>query len=537
MRKKLRINHFSSVTQLTARDPEFHQKNPRSSFQGALSRFSEISPLLPSDFEINRHIELPADEKTEAPLPFSEKRATDVSDPSIRKQTKKEAGPEPAEKAIPSLLSLSEISDSLLEYADLISIDRQLFRFDGEIYKRISKKNFLSLLQEVLPETLQKRIGNLRKVEDTYEWLVSSQKIPRYTAEELYAQNRYLIPFKNGVFDAEKGRLLPYSQSAPVLFKLDAVFTERILPAPTWDSFTDTVFKGNADDRQRLLEMIGYVLMPANDGKVFFVLGIAPNSGKSQFANFLVMTLGQDLVSHVNLHDLKNRFYLEQTVGKQVNICMDLQSGPLKEEAVSNIKQLTGEQWIEVEAKYEAPHSAFTTCKLICGTNHPLEITGSDPAFWNRLIFIPFLYSCPESDRNTNLAADLYKERDSILSEAAWAAHQLIQREFIFTPSETADSIVAQWVASQDPISHFIEAFCEVTGSKDDFIEINELFQVFQQNTGAASLSLQYFSKEVRARYSAAFAGNNNKKRVGNRTVNVIFGLRWKISPTLQQFL
>ncbi len=429
-------------------------------------------------------------------------------------------------------LSLSEIAAALSCHAQLIVIDQQLYEFTGKIYEKIEKKDFIAFVQRSLPEAMQKKIVSLRVIADTYEWLRADQSLPHYSGENLYIKNRFLIPFSNGVYDAKQGRLLPYTSDYVLLYQIDARYQDYPSSAPTWDSFCDIAFNGSSIEKHRLLEMTGYLLMPCNDAKVFFILGTAPDCGKSQYANFLSRVLGPEQVSRVNLHDFKGRFNLEQTAGKIVNFCMDLQAGALKDEAVSSIKQVTGECWISVEAKYEAPRAVFNFCRLVCGTNHAIKISGIDPAFWSRAILIPFLSSCPEAKRDNNLAQNLYAERDDILSLAAQAAHELVQRGLLFTPSEIADSLLTQWSTSSDSISAFIESNCEITGSKDDYIEINELFETFQQSALYSSISLKYFSKEVRARYSPSFLGNNNKKRIGKNTVSVIFGLRWKTRST-----
>ena len=490
--------------------------------QAVKNMFTEVKPLSSTDFTSSPHLH--ADENCSPHEPeFS------IDNPQKPQKT---ADSNQQPKTAPPCLSLDNIAQNLAQQAELISIDGELFCFTGEFYRKIAKKDFLSFVQEVLDEALLHRIGSLRIIQEAYDWLIASPLIRHYTGEEVYTQNRFLIPFRNGIYDTKTGRFMAYSADIPVLFQIDANYRPGgTTPTPAWDSFTFTAFNGDKTEALRLLEVVGYLSMPCNDAKSFFVFGTAPDSGKSQFANFLVMLFGTDQVSRVSLHDLKGRFSLAQTAGKLVNFSMDLPAGVLKEEAVSNIKQATGERWIQVEEKYESPRSVFSSCRFVYGTNHALEISGSDQAFWNRVVLIPFLHSCPESQRNYNLAQDLYAERDSILTAAAQAAHELLKRGFVFTPSKTADILLKQWASAKDNISTFIETYCNVTHLKEDFIEVNELFYAFQQSDIFKPITLQYFSKEVRARYASEFSGNNCKKRIGNRTVNVVFGLRWKSAP------
>ena len=122
----------------------------------------------------------------------------------------------------------------------------------------------------------------------------------------------------------------------------------------------------------------------------------------------------------MNFHDLKNPFYLGRIVGKRLNVCMDIKSGLLSEEAVANIKLLTGETWLEAEKKYENPRTVFTSCKFIWGSNHPLKVAVPDSAFWNRVIFLPFMFACPEDQKNLNLLQDLYQNAMASLQNPPW---------------------------------------------------------------------------------------------------------------------
>ena len=429
-----------------------------------------------------------------------------------------------------SALSLEDIIDPLVRSKNFITLDHILYQYNGTIFHEISKEDFPAVIQRLLPKHLIRKVGSLSKIYDAYKWLLNSSRIQHFKTEEIYEQTKFFIPFQNGIYDAKNDRLLSYRPDIPVFYQIDAAYSHNAMhsPTPIWDSFLDSSFHDDKEDAIRLHEMIGYILMPTNDAKVFFVLGTSPNSGKSQLANFLVKVLGRNSVSHVNFHDLKNPFYLGRIVGKRLNVCMDIKSGLLSEEAVANIKLLTGETWLEAEKKYENPRTVFTSCKFIWGSNHPLKVAVPDSAFWNRVIFLPFMFACPEDQKNLNLLQDLYQERDSIITKSALAAHALVQRNLVFTPSSAADSILSEWASNDDEIDSFINNCCEVTDTKDDFIAVRYLYNRFQKYSGDAQMSIQFFSKEVRRRYGLPLLGNNSKKRIGGGCQNVIFGLRWK---------
>ena len=58
---------------------------------------------------------------------------------------------------------------------------------------------------------------------------------------------------------------------------------------------------------------------------------------------------------------------------------------------------------------------------------------------------IPCINSIPPEAQDKKLAKKLWKERNAVVAELLWAAHNLIKNKYIFTPCEEADKIVNKW--------------------------------------------------------------------------------------------
>lgn len=424
-----------------------------------------------------------------------------------------------------SMMSLAEI---FVEVCNFIRVDDTLYYYNGFFYEKVTRQTLIAIAQESVPQHILKKITSIQRIKDTLEWMLGHKSIPRMTSSELYNENRYLIPFRNGIYNAANDSLMETSPNLHILYQINANYNEDDMDEESpcaWGDFMETTFRGDAASESILYEMLGYLLMPCNDAKKFFVIGTAPDSGKSQLANFITMVLGDAWVSCASLHDMRNRFTLASTVGRLANISMDLKAEPLSSGDIAMIKTLTGERKVSAEAKFEDPKAVFSTCKFVFGTNHPINVNIKDEAFWNRMQIIPFSYSCDPKHKKINLAELLYEERDLIMTRAAWAAHRLINNNLEFTSSERADGMLWEWSKPlRDDIDKFVEAFCTITGYKESYIEVHELYNEYQKFS-ENPVSIKCFTAKIRNRYTKI---KENKKRISSdKVVNVIYGIQW----------
>lgn len=404
---------------------------------------------------------------------------------------------------------------------------RELYIFDGKIYERVTNTELIEIVQGNLAKQILRRIPNIRKVQDVRVWLVGHPRVPKLSGREVYVGNRYLIPFANGIYDVEGARFLPFSPQQIVFYQLDAEYQADCegLP-PRFARFSSDNFGCDEVCTELLLEILGYICMPSNDAKKFFVFGTARDSGKSLLANFCSEVLGREMVSRVGLHNMRQRFYLNETVGKRANFSMDLKESVLREDDVEVIKTMSGECEIEAEGKYEDPRMAFSTCKLVCGTNHPVRLKRGDTALWERMVVMPFTRRCPEKKKDIRLLDKLLEERDAIMTCAAWAATRLYQRNFVFVEPPMAKRLKGGWIAgSGGCVEHFIEEYCEVTGDGNDFIESRDLYDQYAQCT-LDPVSENQFMYQVRQQFVPE--SPKKRKRIGNRIATGVFGLKWK---------
>ena len=236
-----------------------------------------------------------------------------------------------------------------------------------------------------------------------------------YNYEERIKKSQYYISFRNGVLDIRTLKLYKHIKDRLVFYELDAEWMETAAPMQ-FESFLQTASRENRDIRKRILETLGYLLAPINEGKYFFVMGTAPNSGKSTLGEILERFIGKSYVAHLSTEQVGGRFALGDIHGKTLNLSMDLPKGKLSAAVVSILKQITGGDTITTERKYDSLRDVHSNMRFLFASNYPVTISkaDNDDAFWDRMIVVPFKYSLAKEDVDVHFVDKLVAEKDEI---------------------------------------------------------------------------------------------------------------------------
>lgn len=192
-------------------------------------------------------------------------------------------------------------------------------------------------------------------------------------------------------------------------------------------TFLNVVTNGNGALRLRLLEIIGYILSGDNNAKKFFLFAGVGNSGKSLLINLINSLYPRECVYCSTMNSLGDKFQGYMS-GTQLCTFADMPDEVLSSEAVGNIKALTGGDMMPAWKKYQGYDVLEKTTRLLFATNHPVMLSGSDDAFWDRSCIVPFMVAIPPQHRDPYLYDRLMYERTAIVNNALCAYNNLLLR-------------------------------------------------------------------------------------------------------------
>lgn len=288
------------------------------------------------------------------------------------------------------------------------------------------------------------------------------------------------IAFTNGWMDVSSGEFVEPKPSHFVKFHIPYKYNSRAASL-NMEKFLHEVFNDDDSTPKLLgfLEFLGYTIMERRNPyhKLLIMYG-DPGTGKSTIINVLE-AIFENSMSSVALHDMVERFGLESTVGKRVNLTYDLSAKSIHD--LGKIKAITGEDPITIDRKFKTAITVREHPKIIGTANNLPRITDDTKPFFERLILIELTNKFRNTDKNKpGLAHELINDGDAIeyLIKEAVNAYIELKETNIWSMALHPDEIENEYLKSSNPSLYVANQIFEYTGDENDFIsteEANEL--------------------------------------------------------------
>lgn len=394
-----------------------------------------------------------------------------------------------------------------------------VYLFNGKCYKKLNDDQLKSQILSVLRDELEIK-GNSKQL-DTVAAAIKAEPTIQISDENLPAGGLCL---KNCVIDIASMTCADHSPKFFFTIQLDVQY-QGPQPTPAMDRFLYQIAGGDPTLIRRIWQVIGYCLVPQdNRAKRFFLLQGLGNTGKSVLGSLLASFYEESAVGSVDAFRLGDRFSLSALASKAVNISMDLSSSALGDQAVGIIKQMTGNDLVQVEEKYKTPYATRVGCKLIFGSNHQLRTATFDAAFLRRICLIPFNYPVPKYQQDPYLLDKLKLEKSGIFYKAMEAYRELVACNYTFAGDDIYDMLNTKQ-AGEQLIDHdaCIEAFVErhIAIAPGAFVPTKEIHLLYMTENPDGLADCQKFSTKFKLLAAKrGLAITNKKKRVSGESIN-----------------
>lgn len=370
---------------------------------------------------------------------------------------------------------LCECARKLKENVKIICIENRLYCFNGICYQALDKTGLVQLYRDNVNRDLH-GARNVKGFYELYNYLLTDSEIKLKPNRDKLSN---LAVLKNGIYNLKKAKFELHDPSVIAFSYVNARYTENE-ECPTFENFIREVTGNQEILIERMWRFLGYIFTQSLDAKAFFVMGCAPNSGKSLLGKFIMKLYEPQYVSSIALSDFNGDFSLGTLVGAAVNISLDLPGSRLSASATSRLKMLTGGDLIIINEKYVPQFKYQNRAKFIFASNHPIQLAEDDNAFWERLVFLPFNHSIDKSNQDTDMLKKLLKEKDAVVSKALQYARILMQENYVFPTTEEIERQVRKWRGIEiDTISNFIAEKCRI-GSAYDGVTMSDLYAAYE---------------------------------------------------------
>lgn len=377
-------------------------------------------------------------------------------------------------------------ADWIVKHLALVNASGRLFFYHNGCYFARTRDEVCRLILDACRPSVEAS-GNSSFVRQVYDFLVMEPKICR--DEDMH---KNLISFQDCVLNATTWCVYPHSPALFVTTAINASFEAgKQAECPVFDAFLNDIADGDPILTQRIWESLGYLLVPDQAAKAFILFQGVPNSGKSVLGDFIRNCFAGDTVSALDINELSGNFTLSDLVGKKLCVDFDLPADPFDKRAISKLKKLTGSDFVSSDVKYCDRVRFINTAKFLFGSNHAILLSGKDPAFFNRLVVVPFAFSVPRSYQDFQLPQKLARERDAIVFRSLMAYRQLAANNYQFSGHFLPNECLGDGQDScPDAIAIFLRECCRVR--EGSWVPTADLYQAFTLRHGALCSDKQF---------------------------------------------
>lgn len=390
-------------------------------------------------------------------------------------------------KGVPTNINHRAICDYFVNKGDIFVLGGECYQYRDGVYVEASSHVRNTIKDMIVVDNLITQ----NRIMECFRLICDDVRLQRTTAE--LNRDKNLINFQNGVWDIERGELLPhdskYLQTLQIPHSVGEYkpFTETRL----YDFFKKT--KLPKEDIKMLLKYMAYCLTLDYGLKTFMILCGQSNTGKSVLIRFFENLVGKQNVSSLSMHELNMRFYPSQLYNRLLNSCADNSSLPLS--SIENLKKITGGDQIMHEKKGKEPFFFVPFCKLIFSFNQlPLQLEEKSNAFYKRM---RILFMNNELFLDNDYVNDLCSE-ESVSEIIPYLLHLLPVKDIPRTSN--SDKYVEALRQDSDSIHAFIAKHCELGPGLS--VEKNALYEAYCRfcvDTGRENSKKHSFIRNIRS--------------------------------------
>lgn len=397
---------------------------------------------------------------------------------------------------------------------------------NGEI-NRMAEKTVRSILIEAAREERHDLIEQKAKwffssasARSIRGMLESAQSKRALTAEDLDT-HPFLLNVRNGTIDLETGGLMEHSPEHYLTRCLPIEFNHEA-ECPRWREFLASIMGGSEALVSYLQRAVGYSLTGNVREQVMFIMHGTGANGKSTFLNTIQHLLGEyalqmDSDTITSRQQTKIANDIARLRGARFVATSETGEGRRLDE--NKVKQMTGDDVLVGEFKFQEQFEFRPTHKIWLATNHLPKVRGTDHAIWRRLPLIPFgqTFWDPEKGEtgdetlkvNKKLGEVLKKELPGIL---AWAVAGCLywKKQGLGWPEEVRAATNA-YRSDQDTLQMFIDEKCFTQDGA--FVKMSDLYQSFldwAKDSGERPISKKELGTRLEDRGFKPEKGNGN---------------------------
>ena len=295
-------------------------------------------------------------------------------------------------------------------------------------------------------------------------------------------------------------------------FLKTAGFRPEKMETPVFDKFMKWVTMERDDLTAWLMRFFGYCLTGITTYEMFVNFHGSGRNGKGTLVHLMQHIMGDYQIelplSAIVLEHNENKraFDLADLPGKRMAAVSDIPKNTRYN--IQNIKNMTGNDLLKSEQKYQAAYQFHNTAKLIVCSNNEIKLPSIGPDMRDRVRLIPFDNYIERGKQDRKLFSNLIKEAPGIL-------YRLIQEAIFcvrgddFPKCEVIDQATEKYFDKQDTVKMFcIDCIEPFPGGRIQAGELYAKYESWCKNSNLTPKSNRTFGEEISQKYERERARN-----------------------------
>ncbi len=380
---------------------------------------------------------------------------------------------------------------------DLARKNDFVFVFNGEYWKELDRemiKNFLGQVAEKFSiNSLEAKHYKFK--DELYSQFIAST----YFKPIEPSVNAVLINLQNGTFEASPSgyKLREFRAGDFLTYQLPFEYDEAAT-CPIFDAFLDQMLP-EKELQDLLAEYFGYVFTKGlKMEKALLLYGTGAN-GKSVVFDIMNALLGRENISNFSLTNLSEEHNRALIAHKLLNYGSEINATKTRDE----FKNLVSTEPIQARLKYGNSFLMENYAKLCFNANELPRDIEQTPAYFRRLLIIPFRATVPEKSQDKTLARKIIeKELPGVFNWILRGLSRLLAAQK-FTESEIVKEILEVYKRESNTVAMFLDENSYLPGTdlnSDSFELMKEMYsryRLFCNDDGYKSLNKRNFKKQL----------------------------------------
>lgn len=345
-----------------------------------------------------------------------------VMETRLTRTSNKDGMPHPAKKL--SIVTITKILTKLASFKKIGAneTENSLYLYNPleGIYEE--RPQFIGrLVDEIMPEATPRDETNVMN------------RITNYLDISELTKKENLAVLKNGIYDIEKHKLLPFSAKYTFVTKTDAVWDENATEEPvfgennwTLSNALNTYFNGQRDEITAFFHACQFAILTNKPSKTFiYFYSKAGQTGKGTLTQLLINLVGKRNAGSANIETIESRFGLASVYDKAL-IYGNENDEPMTKNGSNNLKNLSTGDGITVDRKGISAITVSPTPLVVQSMNTEPNFSIYNGGIKSRARIFVFEHSfVDEGDEDTNVKSE-YINSPKLLK---WLTHKVLSMD------------------------------------------------------------------------------------------------------------